>query len=170
MIQLNPPIRRLLSPVLRILVDIHEVEWAKARELTRATFCHQPHAAAGGAETWLVLLMERLLPHHMQIIYLINGLQLDEIKKKGEADGGFLLGAVDHRRAGASRVRMGHLAYLGSQGQRRSGAALDLMKVTVFRDSTRPIRNRIVNNKTNGITFRRWLYQSNPKLTGLIGE
>ncbi len=160
-----------VAEMMRILVDIHEVEWAKAWELTRATFSYTNHTLLPEAlETWPVPLMERLLPRHMQIIYLINGLQLDEIKKKGEADGGFLsaLSIIDEQ--GGRRVRMGHLAYLGSHKVNGVSALhSDLMKVTVFRDLNTAYPNRIVN-KTNGITFRRWLYQSNPGLTGLIGE
>jgi starch phosphorylase len=159
-----------VAEMMRILVDIHEVEWAKAWEMTQATFSYTNHTLLPEAlETWPVGLMERLLPRHMQIIYLINALHLDEMKKKN-ADGGLLssLSIIDEQ--GSRRVRMGHLAYIGSHKINGVSALhSDLMKVTVFRDLNNAYPNRIVN-KTNGITFRRWLYQSNPGLTKLIGD
>ncbi len=159
-----------VAEMMRILVDIHEVEWAKAWEMTQATFSYTNHTLLPEAlETWPVGLMERLLPRHMQIIYLINALHLDEMKKKN-TDGGLLsaLSIIDEQ--GSRRVRMGHLAYIGSHKINGVSALhSDLMKVTVFRDLNNAYPNRIVN-KTNGITFRRWLYQSNPGLTKLIGD
>lgn len=158
-----------VAELMRILVDIHEVPWAKAWELTVATFSYTNHTLLPEAlETWPVPLMERLLPRHMQIIYLINALHLDEMKKRGDVDGGILsaLSIIDEQ--GGRRVRMGHLAYIGSHKINGVSALhSDLMKVTVFRDLNTAYPNRIVN-KTNGITFRRWLYQSNPGLTHLV--
>ncbi|TBW33712.1 glycogen/starch/alpha-glucan phosphorylase [Siculibacillus lacustris] len=160
-----------VAELMRILVDIHDVEWETAWKMTVGTFSYTNHTLLPEAlETWPVPLMERLLPRHMQIIYLINALHLDEMKEKGEVDGALLsaLSIIDE--AGGRRVRMGHLAYLGSH--RVNGVSAlhsDLMKVTVFNDLNRVYPGRIVN-KTNGITFRRWLYQSNPGLTRLLTE
>ena len=160
-----------VAELMRILVDIHEVEWAKAWEMTRATFSYTNHTLLPEAlETWPVPLLERLLPRHMQIIYMINALHLDEMKKREDIDGNVLsaLSIIDEH--GGRRVRMGHLAYIGSHKINGvSGLHSDLMKVTVFRDLNQAYPNRIVN-KTNGITFRRWLYQSNPGLTSLIRD
>jgi starch phosphorylase len=158
-----------VAELMRILVDIHEVEWEAAWQMTMRTFSYTNHTLLPEAlETWPVPLMERVLPRHMQIIYLINALHLDALKEKGGVDGGLLsaLSIIDE--AGGRRVRMGHLAYLGSH--RVNGVSAlhsDLMKVTVFRELNTAYPNRIVN-KTNGITFRRWLYQSNPGLIRLI--
>ncbi|MER2607316.1 MAG: glycogen/starch/alpha-glucan phosphorylase [Siculibacillus sp.] len=158
-----------VAEMMRILVDIHDVPWEKAWDLTRATFSYTNHTLLPEAlETWPVPLMERLLPRHMQIIYLINALHLDALKKKGEIDGGLLsaLSIIDEH--GGRRVRMGHLAYIGSHKINGVSALhSDLMKVTVFRDLNTAYPNRIVN-KTNGITFRRWFHQSNPGLTRLV--
>jgi len=160
-----------VAELMRILVDIHDVEWATAWEMTRETFSYTNHTLLPEAlETWPVPLLERLLPRHMQIIYMINALHLDEMKKREDIDGGMLssLSIIDEH--GGRRVRMGHLAYIGSHKINGvSGLHSDLMKVTVFRDLNHAYPNRIVN-KTNGITFRRWLYQSNPGLTGLIRD
>ena len=160
-----------VAEMMRVLVDIHEVEWETAWELTQKTFSYTNHTLLPEAlETWPVPLMERLLPRHMQIIYLINALHLDALKKRGEADGGLLssLSIIDEQ--GGRRVRMGHLAYLGSH--RVNGVSAlhsDLMKVTVFHDLNAAYPNRIVN-KTNGITFRRWFHQSNRGLADLVVE
>ncbi len=160
-----------VAEMMRILVDIHDVEWDEAWKLTQGTFSYTNHTLLPEAlETWPVPLMERLLPRHMQIIYLINALHLDEMKKRGDVDGGLLsaLSIIDEQ--GGRRVRMGHLAYIGSHKINGVSALhSDLMKVTVFRDLNAAYPNRIVN-KTNGITFRRWLYQANPGLTDLIVE
>ncbi|MDK9697480.1 MAG: glycogen/starch/alpha-glucan phosphorylase [Siculibacillus sp.] len=161
-----------VAEMMRILVDIHEVEWATAWKLTVGTFSYTNHTLLPEAlETWPVPLLERLLPRHMQIIYLINALHLDEMKRTREGiDGGLLsaLSIIDEQ--GGRRVRMGHLAYLGSHKVNGVSALhSDLMKVTVFRDLNAACPNRIVN-KTNGITFRRWLHQSNPGLKNLLVE
>ena len=159
-----------VAELMRILVDIHEVPWATAWKMTIGTFSYTNHTLLPEAlETWPVPLLERLLPRHMQIIYLINALHLDELKKTREGiDGGLLsaLSIIDEQ--GGRRVRMGHLAYLGSHKVNGVSALhSDLMKVTVFRDLNTAYPNRIVN-KTNGITFRRWLHQSNPGLKNLL--
>ena len=160
-----------VAEMMRILVDIHDVEWETAWKMTVGTFSYTNHTLLPEAlETWPVPLLERLLPRHMQIIYLINALHLDELKKRGDVDGGLLsaLSIIDEQ--GGRRVRMGHLAYLGSHKVNGVSALhSDLMKVTVFHDLNLAYPNRIVN-KTNGITFRRWLHQSNPGLKNLLVE
>jgi len=160
-----------VAEMMRILVDIHDVEWETAWKMTVGTFSYTNHTLLPEAlETWPVPLLERLLPRHMQIIYLINALHLDELKKRGDVDGGLLsaLSIIDEQ--GGRRVRMGHLAYLGSHKVNGVSALhSDLMKVTVFHDLNVAYPNRIVN-KTNGITFRRWLHQSNPGLKNLLVE
>ena len=148
-----------VAELMRILVDIHEVEWETAWQMTVGTFSYTNHTLLPEAlETWPVPLLERLLPRQMQIIYLINALHLDDLKKRENVDGGLLsaLSIIDEQ--GSRRVRMGHLAYLGSHKVNGVSALhSDLMKVTVFRDLNAAYPNRIVN-KTNGITFRRWLH------------
>ena len=157
--------------LMRLLVDVHEMPWELAWNITTSVFNYTNHTLLPEAlETWPVSLMENLLPRHMQIIYLINALHLDQQRVAGHDDNGFLqsisLVEEDHSR----RVRMGHLAFLGSR--RVNGVSAlhtGLMRQTVFRDLNALYPDRIVN-KTNGITFRRWLYQANPGLTQLIVE
>ncbi|GAB0117239.1 glycogen/starch/alpha-glucan phosphorylase [Acidisoma sp. 7E03] len=155
--------------LMRILVDIHKVPWSQAWDITRKTFCYTNHTLLPEAlETWPVPLMERLLPRHMQIIYLLNLMFLDEVKHRHPDDVGLMsnLSLVDETHG--RRVRMGNIAFLGSHKVNGVSALhTDLMRKTVFHDFNEMYPDRI-NNKTNGITFRRWLYQSNPGLTSLL--
>ena len=160
-----------IAELMRILVDLHEVPWRDAWAATQATFSYTNHTLLPEAlETWPVPLMERLLPRHMQIIYLINAIHLADMSKLPDATGEKLsaLSLIDE--AHGRRVRMGHLAFLGSHKVNGvSRLHSDLMKVTVFRDLDAVLPGRITN-KTNGITFRRWLKEANPGLTSLLTE
>ncbi|MEJ1157485.1 glycogen/starch/alpha-glucan phosphorylase [Prosthecomicrobium sp. N25] len=160
-----------IAEMMRLLVDVHHLEWEEAWGITSRTFSYTNHTLLPEAlETWPVPLMERLLPRHMQIIYLINALHLDKLRKAGETSNEVLssLSLIDEQ--SGRRVRMGHLAFIGSHKINGVSALhTDLMRTTVFRELNRAYPGRIVN-KTNGITFRRWLYQANPGLTDLIVE
>ncbi|MCW1841831.1 glycogen/starch/alpha-glucan phosphorylase [Prosthecomicrobium hirschii] len=160
-----------IAEMMRLLVDIHHLEWEAAWTITTGVFSYTNHTLLPEAlETWAVPLMERMLPRHMQIIYLINALHLDRLRKSGEVSDEMVraLSLIDEH--SGRRVRMGHLAFVGSHKINGVSALhTDLMRVTVFRDLNGAYPGRIVN-KTNGITFRRWLYQANPGLTRLIQE
>jgi starch phosphorylase len=159
-----------VAELMRLLVDEHDTPWARAWDITRAVLSYTNHTLMPEAlEKWPVDLMARLLPRHMQIIYLINWRHLRET---GQPDM-----SVERLRAisiidedGGKSVRMGHLAFIGAH--RTNGVSAlhtDLLGKTVFHDLDTILPNRIVN-KTNGITFRRWLYQANPGLTRLLVE
>ena len=160
-----------IAEMMRLLTDMHGVAWEQAWHVTTATFNYTNHTLLPEAlETWSVELLERLLPRHMQIIYLINSLHLEALRARGDADARLLastsLIAEDHIR----QVRMGHLAFLGSR--RVNGVSelhTRLMRETVFADLAKLYPDRIVN-KTNGISFRRWLGHTNPRLAGLVAE
>ena len=160
-----------VAELMRLLVDVHGMAWTGAWQVTTATFNYTNHTLLPEAlESWPVPLIERLLPRQMQIIYLINALHLDAVRAAGRGDGEFLssVSLIEEHRG--RHVRMGHLAFLGSR--RVNGVSAlhtDLMRRTVFRDLNALHPLRIVN-KTNGITFRRWLYQANPGLTQLLTE
>ncbi len=160
-----------IAEMMRLLVDVHGAEWPAAWDITVATFAYTNHTLLPEAlETWPVSLMERLLPRHMQIIYLLNGRHLEHVKAQGGADDALLgtLSIIDERHG--RRVRMGHLAFLGSHSINGVSALhTGLMQKTVFRDLNAQYGGRI-NNKTNGVTFRRWLHRANPGLTALLVE
>ncbi|MBB3971744.1 glycogen/starch/alpha-glucan phosphorylase [Hansschlegelia beijingensis] len=171
-IQLNDTHPAIAIPeLMRILIDLHDVPWAEAWLITVGTFSYTNHTLLPEAlESWPLPLMERLLPRHMQIIYMINALELETARGKRPGDDGLLSSVSLIDENGGRRVRMGVLAFIGSHKVNGVSALhTDLMKQTVFRDLHALHPDRIVN-KTNGITFRRWLAQANPRLTKILIE
>jgi len=158
-----------ISELMRILVDLNKVEWDEAWSITQATFSYTNHTLLPEAlETWPVPLMERLLPRHMQIIYLINAAHLDSARRRGFVDAGILAGISLIDEHAGRRVRMGNLAFIGSHKINGVSALhTDLMRKTVFHTLNSVYPGRITN-KTNGITFRRWLMECNPDLADII--
>ena len=158
-----------VAEMMRILLDLYQIPWEEAWRMTRATFSYTNHTLLPEAlEVWPVPLMERLLPRHMQIIYLINALHLGHVRQEFPADDRLLssVSMIDEHQG--RRVRMSHLAFLGSH--RVNGVSAlhtGLMRETVFHDLHTLFPDRIVN-VTNGIAFRRWLYEANPPLTRLL--
>jgi starch phosphorylase len=158
-----------IAELMRILVDLNKVEWDEAWSITQATFSYTNHTLLPEAlETWAVPLMERVLPRHMQIIYLINAAHLDSARRRGFVDTSMLAGISLIDEHAGRRVRMGNLAFIGSHKINGVSALhTDLMRQTVFHALNSVYPNRITN-KTNGITFRRWLMECNPDLADII--
>lgn len=158
-----------VAELMRLLVDQHEIPWDTAWELTVNTLAYTNHTLLPEAlETWPVALMERMLPRHMQIIYLINAYHIDALRAKGLHDFDVLRAVSLIEEDNGRRVRMGNLAFLGSHSVNGVSALHSrLMRSTVFAELHKLYPQRI-NNKTNGITFRRWLYQANPQLTAML--
>ncbi|WP_064694309.1 glycogen/starch/alpha-glucan phosphorylase [Rhizobium aegyptiacum] len=160
-----------VAELVRLLCDVHGMDFDQAWEITRRTFSYTNHTLLPEAlESWPVPLFERLLPRHMQIVYAINAkILLDARKGKNFSDSEIRSISLIEE-SGDRRVRMGNLAFIGSHSINGVSALhTELMKVTVFADLHKLYPDRI-NNKTNGITPRRWLQQCNPSLTGLIRE
>jgi glycogen phosphorylase len=157
--------------LLRLLVDEHSMPFAEAWAITRRTLAYTNHTLLPEAlETWPVPLFERLLPRHMQLVYALNALHLEAVATDHGAPSDLLrrVSLIDERHE--RRVRMGHLAFLGTRkvnGVSELHGAL--MRETVFRDLHQLHPDRITHI-TNGITVRRWLVQSNPGLTALLRE
>ncbi|MDN7140416.1 glycogen/starch/alpha-glucan phosphorylase [Pseudomonas sp. JQ170] len=160
-----------VAELMRLLVDQHEVPWDTAWQLTVDTLAYTNHTLLPEAlETWPVGLMERMLPRHMQIIYLINAFHIDALRAKGIHDFDVLRAVSLIEEDNGRRVRMGNLAFLGSHSVNGVSALhTKLMRSTVFAELHKLYPERI-NNKTNGITFRRWLFQANPELTAMLVE
>ncbi len=158
-----------IAELMRILVDIRHLEWDRAWDITTRTFAYTNHTLMPEAlETWPVPMFGKLLPRHLQIIYEINHRFLKEVMHKYPGDQDVLsrLSIIDE--AGDKRVRMAHLAIIGSH--KVNGVAqihTELMKQTIFADFDRFYPGKIIN-MTNGITPRRWLNQANPRLAELI--
>jgi len=171
-IQLNDTHPAIVVPeLMRLLMDEHGLPWAEAWRITTATVSYTNHTLLPEAlESWPVPLMERLLPRHMQIIYRINKLHLDWLAHSGLPDMPPLSDVSLIDEANGRRVRMGALAFLGSHKVNGVSAMhSELMRRTVFRPLHQLYPHRIVN-KTNGITFRRWLAIANPRLTALLHD
>ncbi|UXS41687.1 glycogen/starch/alpha-glucan phosphorylase [Agrobacterium tumefaciens] len=160
-----------IAEMMRLLCDVHGLEFEEAWKITQGTFSYTNHTLLPEAlESWPVPLLERLLPRHMQIVYAINANTLVYARKeKKMADQQIRsISLIDE--GGERRVRMGNLAFIGSHSINGVSALhTDLMKETVFADLHSLYPERI-NNKTNGITPRRWLMQCNPGLTSLLRE
>ena len=157
--------------LMRILLDYARLEWDAAWDITVATFAYTNHTLMPEAlETWSAPLLGRLLPRHLEIIYEINARFLREVASR-------YLGDVDRIRrmslieeGDPKKVRMAHLCILASHSVNGVSALhSDLIKRTLFKDFYEMFPEKF-NNKTNGVTPRRWLLESNPRLAGLITE
>jgi len=169
-IQLNDTHPSIAIPeLMRVLLDIHHLEWDHAWDITRRTFSYTNHTLMPEAlETWPVGLFEAILPRHLQIIYEINYRFLEDVRHRFPGDVGLIrrLSIVDEE--AGRRLRMAHLAIVGSHCVNGvSRIHTDLMKQTIFTDFERIFPGKIINI-TNGVTPRRWLYQANPGLSALI--
>jgi starch phosphorylase len=158
-----------VAEMMRLLVDVHHLPWNEAWELTTRIFSYTNHTLMPEAlETWPVAMFESLLPRHLQIIYEINHRFLQQVMHQFPGDGELLrrLSIIDEN--GTRRVRMSHLAIVGSHTVNGVAALhTELMKRTIFADFERITPGKIIN-MTNGVTPRRWLNQANPKLATLI--
>jgi starch phosphorylase len=160
-----------VTELMRLLIDQHKFTFAEAWDMTRATFGYTNHTLLPEAlESWPLPLFERLLPRHMQLVYAINADLLRTARRKEKMDAAAISSVSLIDEQGERRVRMANLAFAGSHSVNGVAALhTELMKQTVFADLHQLYPDRI-NNKTNGITPRRWLQQCNPGLTGLIRE
>ncbi|TIY08448.1 MAG: glycogen/starch/alpha-glucan phosphorylase, partial [Mesorhizobium sp.] len=157
--------------LMRLLMDVHGMDFDQAWSITKRTFGYTNHTLLPEAlESWPVPLFERLLPRHMQIVYAINAEVLLEARASDQFSDEQISQISLIQENGERRVRMGNLAFVGSHSINGVSALhTELMKETVFAELHRLYPDRI-NNKTNGITPRRWLIQCNPGLTALTRE
>ncbi len=169
-IQLNDTHPSIAIPeLMRMLVDNEHLDWDRAWDITTRTFAYTNHTLMPEAlETWPVGLFESVLPRHLQIIYEINHRFLQGVMHRFPGDNELLkrMSIIDE--AHGRRVRMAHLAIVGSH--RVNGVAelhSELMKTTIFADFDRYYPGKLTNI-TNGITPRLWLNQANPGLASLI--
>ena len=159
-----------VAELMRLLVDDHGLEFNEAWAITQKTVSYTNHTLLPEAlECWPLPMFERMLPRHMQIIYAINSRVLREARKAGFDDATVsAISLIDED--GERKVRMANLAFTGSHSINGVAALhTELMKETVFADLHKLYPTRI-NNKTNGVTPRRWLQQCNPGLTEVLKE
>ena len=158
-----------VAELMRLLVDENGFVWAAAWRLTNKVFSYTNHTLMPEAlETWPVALMQQVLPRHLEIIFRINHdfLLLAQRLRPGDMDFQRRLSLVDE--SGERRVRMAHLAIVGShQVNGVSKLHSDLLVETIFADFAALWPERFTN-MTNGVTPRRWLALANPALAALI--
>ncbi len=160
-----------VAELMRLLVDEHGMEWDQAWAITQQTCGYTNHTLLAEAlERWPLPLFARLLPRHLEIIYEINRRFLDHLRLRYPNDDQLLrrLSLIDE--AGDKFVRMAHLASVGSHAINGVAALhTELLKQTVLGDFYRVAPEKFFNI-TNGVTPRRWIALSNPKLSVLISR
>jgi len=169
-IQLNDTHPALaVAELMRILLDEHEVPWHAAWDITQATLGYTNHTLLPEAmEKWPVSLLEYVLPRHMQIIYDLNHQFLQHVSSVWPGDLVRLQRMSLIEEGEQKQVRMAHLAMVGSHSVNGVAALhTELVKTTLVPDFYHLWPERF-NNKTNGVTQRRWLLQANPLLAELI--
>lgn len=171
-IQLNDTHPSIAIPeLMRILLDEHRLEWDDAWDITTRTFAYTNHTVLPEAlESWPVPLIENVLPRHMQIIFEINQRFLDLVAAifPGDFERRSRMSIIAE--GDPQNVRMAHLAIVGTFSI--NGVAelhSRLLREGIFRDFFELYPEKF-NNKTNGITPRRWLKQANPLLSNLISS
>ena len=159
-----------VAELMRVLVDQEQMGWDKAWSITEKTIAYTNHTLLSEAlETWPVSMFERLLPRHLGIIYEINRrfLRQVEIHSPGDGDRMRRMSIVSGDE-GNKQLRMAHLAVVGSHSV--NGVAKlhsDLVKAQLLPEFAQMWPDKF-NNKTNGVTPRRWIMQANPRLTDAI--
>src|SRR5215469_6731904 len=171
-IQLNDSHPAVAIPeLMRLLVDIEQLDWDTAWDITGKTFAYTNHTVMPEAlERWVVELFGRVLPRHLQIIYEINHRFLNEVRNRfpGNNERYWRMSIIEEGQE--KRVRMANLAIVGSHAVNGVAAMhTEILKRDVFRDFYE-IWPQKFSNKTNGISQRRWLKSANPKLSRLITE
>jgi len=160
-----------VAELMRLLVDEQGLAWAEAWEITRRTLSYTNHTLLPEAlERWPLELFGRVLPRHLEIIYDINAAFLDEVRRRfpGDHDAVARLSLIDEQHG--RFVRMAHLACVG--GHAINGVArlhTELLQRDVLHDFHAMWPEKF-SNKTNGVTPRRFVALSNPRLSALITE
>jgi glycogen phosphorylase len=171
-IQLNDTHPGLAVPeLMRILLDEAHLAWDDAWDITQRTLAYTNHTLLPEAlERWPVEWLDILIPRHLEIIYEINRRLIDYVRKRFPGDSK-RLGHVSLVEEGESKlVRIANLAIVGSHSTNGVAAIhSELLRTTTVRDLAELYPERF-NNKTNGVTPRRWMKLANPSLAGAISS
>jgi starch phosphorylase len=160
-----------VAELMRILLDDVNLGWDRAWAITQRTFGYTNHTLLPEAlEKWPVQWFEDILPRHLDIIYEINRRFLDQVRAQYPGDDARLRRMSLIEEGDTKKVRMAHLAIVGSHSTNGVAAIhTELLKKQVVADFAQMYPERF-NNKTNGVTPRRWLLVANPSLAGVITE
>jgi starch phosphorylase len=171
-IQMNDTHPALAVPeLMRLLVDEHGMEWKRAWEITQATLAYTNHTLLPEAlEKWSLPLMEHVLPRHMNIIFNINHDFLLKVVQSDPMDFERTRRMSIIEEADEKQVRMALLAIVGSHSVNGVSALhSELVKKTLVPDFAKLMPQRF-NNKTNGVSHRRWVLKANPGLSDLLNR
>lgn len=160
-----------VAELMRILVDERNLPWEIAWEITQKCIAFTNHTILPEAlEKWQVLLFEKLLPRHLQIIYEINHCFLSSLRATGLYDDDFIRRVSLIEEEPVKSIRMANLAIVGSHSVNGvSELHTEILKHLIFKDFYALWKDKF-NSKTNGITPRRWLMLCNPRLSELITQ
>jgi len=161
----------MVAELLRILMDEEELPFQEAYEITTQVFSYTCHTLMPEAlEKWPLPLFENLLPRHLEIIYQLNQVFLDSVRYQFQCPDEVIANLSIIEESNPKMVRTANLAVIGSHTV--NGVAQihsDLMKKSVFKDFAMMWPEKF-QNKTNGVTIRRWLHHCNPQLSALISR
>src|SRR5271156_1169458 len=160
-----------VAELMRILLDEAKLGWDEAWDLTRRTLAYTNHTLLPEAlEKWPVEWFEKLLPRHLEIIFEINRRLLDDVRTRFPSDEGRIARVSLIEEGPNKHVRMANLAIVGSHSTNGVAAIhSELLRTTTVKDLAEMFPERF-NNKTNGVTPRRWLLLANPELSRTITE
>ena len=160
-----------VAELMRILLDDAHLGWDQAWDITRRTLAYTNHTLLPEAlEKWPVRYFELLVPRHLEIIYEINRRLLDDVRTRFPGDEGRVRRVSLVEEGAQRKIRMANLAIVGSHSTNGVAAIHSrLLRTTTVRDLAEVFPERF-NNKTNGVTPRRWLLLSNPTLSRAITE
>ncbi len=160
-----------IAELMRLLIDVHQLDWDQAWNITQNSFGFTNHTILSEAlERWSITLFGRLLPRHLEIIFEINQRFLDQVRAKypGEGDRTTRLSLIEE--GADKKIRMAYLACVGSHAINGvAGLHTELLEHDLLRDFYELFPERF-SNKTNGVTPRRWMLLTNPKLALLITQ
>jgi glycogen phosphorylase len=171
-IQLNDTHPTMAVPeLMRILLDEAHLGWDEAWDLTQRTLGYTNHTLLPEAlEKWPVIWFERMLPRHLEIIYEINRRLIDDVRRRFPKDEGRVQRASLVEEGAERKIRMANLAIVGSHSTNGVAAIhSQLLRTMTVKDLAEMFPQRF-NNKTNGVTPRRWLLMSNPTLSQTITD
>ncbi len=171
-IQMNDTHPTLAIPeLMRILLDEAHLEWDQAWDLTQQTLAYTNHTLLPEAlEKWPVAWLEIMLPRHLEIIYQINSRLLDSVRSRFPGDEGRVARVSLVEEGPQSNIRMANLGIVGSHSTNGVAAIHSgLLRTMTVKDLAEMYPERF-NNKTNGVTPRRWLLLANPPLAAAITE
>uniref|UniRef100_A0A2M4A0E8 Alpha-1,4 glucan phosphorylase n=1 Tax=Anopheles triannulatus TaxID=58253 RepID=A0A2M4A0E8_9DIPT len=171
-IQLNDTHPSLAIPeLMRILIDDEKLSWEQAWGIVVRTCAYTNHTVLPEAlERWPVSMLQSILPRHLEIIYHINFLHLQEVEKRFPGDCGRMRALSLVEEDGEKRINMANLSIVGSHAVNGVAAIhSEIIKKDIFK-SFYELWPQKFQNKTNGITPRRWLLLCNPGLSDLIAE